>query len=127
VKGERAPQARTARSFCGPGAASDLQDRCRASRYSHAVRIRVAGVFGDGPAILAGQVGEQPEHEPADPAAGLDPREPGRQPIEQPVGLGAPPPDIYAVALRPGPPRRKITTYGWSTNLRLREPRSPSK
>ena len=62
------------------------------------MRIRVAGVLGDRPAVLPRPLSEQPEHEPANPPAGLDPRKPGRQPIEQPVGLGAPPPNIYAVA-----------------------------
>ena len=57
-----------------------------------------AGVLGDGPAVLAGQLSEHPEHEPADSAAGLDTGEPGGHPIEQPVGLRVPPPGIYAVA-----------------------------
>ena len=51
----------------------------------------VAGVFGDGPAVLARQVREQPEQEPAGPAAGLHAGEPAGHPIEQPVGLGRPP------------------------------------
>ena len=58
----------------------------------------VAGVLGDRPAVLPRQVRQQPEHEPADPAAGLDPGEPARHPVEQPVGLGVPPAGIYAVA-----------------------------
>jgi hypothetical protein len=62
------------------------------------MRIAVPSMLGDGPTVLPRQVSHQPEHEPTYPAAGLDPREPGSQPIKQPVGLGAPPPNIYAVA-----------------------------
>ncbi len=73
----------------------------------HAVWIGVAGVLGDGPAVLPRQVRQQPEQEPAGPAAGLDPDEPARHPIEQPVGFGLPSDTFYAVAvLRPGPPCR---------------------
>ena len=50
------------------------------------------------PAVLPRQVRQQPEHEPAGPAAGLDPGEPASHPFEQPVGLSAPPPGLYAVA-----------------------------
>jgi hypothetical protein len=64
----------------------------------HAVRIAVARVLGDRPAVLARQIGQQPEQEPADPAAGLHPPKPGGHPIEQPVGLRVPPPGIYSVA-----------------------------
>jgi pimeloyl-ACP methyl ester carboxylesterase len=56
----------------------------------HAVRIGVAGVLSDAPAVLARQVRQQPEHEPACPAPGLDPGEPARHPIQQPVGLSLP-------------------------------------
>jgi hypothetical protein len=63
----------------------------------HAMRVGVTGVFGDAPAVLAGQLSEQPEQEPAGPAAGLDPGEPGGYPAEQPVGLCSPAAGLYAV------------------------------
>ena len=69
-----------------------------AQQVLHTVRIAVAGVFGDRPTVLARQVGEQPEQEPAGAAAGLDPSEPTGHPFEQPVGLGLPSPRPYAVA-----------------------------
>jgi hypothetical protein len=56
----------------------------------HAVRIPVAGVLGDAPAVLARQVSQQPEQKPAGPAPGLDPAEPPGHPIQQPVGFGGP-------------------------------------
>ena len=62
------------------------------------MRIGVAGVLGDRPAVLPGQVSEQTEQEPACPTAGLDPDEPTRHPIEEPVGFGLPPDTFYAVA-----------------------------
>src|SRR3954471_9461413 len=46
----------------------------------HAVRIPVAGVLGDAPAVLAREVSQQAEHEPTRPAAGLDPGEPAAVP-----------------------------------------------
>ena len=58
---------------------------------------RVAGVLGDGPAVLPWQVSEQAEQEPAGPAAGLDTGEPAGHPIEEPVGLGGPALRFYAV------------------------------
>jgi hypothetical protein len=47
---------------------------------------------------FARQIGQQPEHEPANATAGLHPREPRSHPLEQPVGLSTPSPGIYAVA-----------------------------
>jgi hypothetical protein len=64
----------------------------------HAERIAVTSVLSDRPAVLPRQVGQQPAHEPADPAASLHPRKPGSHPVEQPGGLRVPPPGIYAVA-----------------------------
>ena len=55
------------------------------------MRIAVTGVLSDAPAVFPRQVREQPEQEPAGPAAGLRPGEAARHPIEQPVGLGSPP------------------------------------
>lgn len=67
-------------------------------QVQHAVRVRVPGVFGDRSARLTWQVGRQPEQEPADPSAGLDPGEPTRHRVEQPVGLGLPASRLYPVA-----------------------------
>jgi hypothetical protein len=64
----------------------------------HPMRIALTSVLGDRPAVLPRQVGQQPEHEPADPPAALHPRKPGGHPIEQPGGLRVPRPGIYAVA-----------------------------
>ena len=58
---------------------------------------RVAGVLGDGPAVLPWQVSEQAEQETAGPAAGPDTGEPAGHPIEEPVGLGGPALRFYAV------------------------------
>jgi hypothetical protein len=55
-------------------------------------------VLCDRPTVLPRQVGQQSEHEPANPATSLDTREPSSHPVEQPVALGIPPPGIYAVA-----------------------------
>lgn len=64
----------------------------------HAVRVRLAGVLGDSPAVLARQVCQQPAQEPPGSAAGLHPGEPPGHPIEQPVGLRGPPMGLYAAA-----------------------------
>jgi hypothetical protein len=62
------------------------------------VRIAIPSLLGERPAVLPGQVGQQPEDETAHPAASLDTRKPGGYPIEQPVDLRVPLPSIYAVA-----------------------------
>lgn len=81
----------------------------------HAMRITVTDMLCDRPAVLAWQVRQQRQHEPASTPAGLDPREAARHPIEQSVRLGQPPDSLHARAVpRPGPPRRKITNHGWS-------------
>ena len=72
--------------------------RGSAEQVLHAVRVRVAGVFGDAPAVLPRQVSQQPEQEPAGAAAGLHPGEPPGHPVEEPVGLGPPAVGFYAVA-----------------------------
>ena len=64
----------------------------------HAVRVQVAGVFGDAPAVLPRQVSEQPQEEPAGAAAGRHPGESPSHPVEEPVGLGLPAVGFYAVA-----------------------------
>ncbi len=64
----------------------------------HAVRIGLAGVLSDRPAVLPRQVGQQPQHEPPDPPPGLDPGEPSSHPAQQPVGLNVPAVWSYAVA-----------------------------
>jgi hypothetical protein len=62
------------------------------------MRIAVTGVFGDRPTVLPRQVSQQAEDQLPSSAAGLHPRKPGGHPLEQPVGLGVPPPGIYAMA-----------------------------
>src|SRR3954469_14552783 len=49
----------------------------------HAVRGGLAGVLGDRPAVLARQIRQQPEQEPADPRLQLDPAEPAGDPLQQ--------------------------------------------
>jgi hypothetical protein len=64
----------------------------------HAVRVGVAGVLGDRPAVLAGQIGQQPDHERPGAPAWLDPSEPARDPAQQRVKAGSPAGRVYAVA-----------------------------
>lgn len=54
------------------------------------MRVGVAGVLGDGPTVLPWQVSEQTEHELACAMPGLDPGEPPRHRLEQPVCFGFP-------------------------------------
>jgi hypothetical protein len=49
----------------------------------HAVRGWLPGPLGDGPAVLARQVCEQPEHQPLCAAPGFDPCEPACDPVHQ--------------------------------------------
>jgi hypothetical protein len=49
----------------------------------HAVGRGVADVLGDRPGVLARQIGQQPEQEPADPPPQLHPTEPARDPLGQ--------------------------------------------
>jgi hypothetical protein len=49
----------------------------------HAVRGGVSGVLGDRPAVLAGQVGQQPEHQRSGPPPGLHPPKPASDPAQQ--------------------------------------------
>jgi hypothetical protein len=49
----------------------------------HPIRVGVAGVLGDRPAVLAGQVGQQPIHERPGTPAWLHPPEPARDPTQQ--------------------------------------------
>ena len=75
-----------------------MSQLARAEQVLHAVRIAVPGVLGDAPAVLPRQVGQQPEHEPADPAAGLHP---GNRPAIRASSLSvsaSPPVGFYAVA-----------------------------
>ena len=51
----------------------------------HSVRVGLPGMLSDRPAVLARQVSQQPQHEPADPPTGLHPRKPGGHPVEQPL------------------------------------------
>ncbi|GEB57223.1 hypothetical protein GCM10017674_60950 [Streptomyces gardneri] len=49
----------------------------------HAVRSGVADVLGQGPAVLARQVRQQPGDQPPHPAAGFNSGEPARDPTHQ--------------------------------------------
>jgi hypothetical protein len=66
----------------------------------HAVRGGLAGVLGDRPAVLTGQVRQQPEHQPPGPPPRLHPAEPARYPAQQLLQprLPAGGIDLYAVA-----------------------------
>jgi hypothetical protein len=54
-----------------------------AEQVLHPVGAGVAGMLGDRPAVLAGQVGQQPVHERLGPSAWLHPAEPARDPAQQ--------------------------------------------
>ena len=64
----------------------------------HPVRIGLAGVLGEGPAVLPREVRQQPAQERPGSAPGLHPGEPPGHPIQQPVGLRGPLMGLYAVA-----------------------------
>jgi hypothetical protein len=49
----------------------------------HPVRVGVAGVLGDRPAVLSWQVGQQPAHERPGPPAQVGPGEPASDPAQQ--------------------------------------------
>ena len=49
----------------------------------HAIGGGIPGVLGDRPAVLARQIGQQPQHEGADPPPALDSAEPVGDPIQQ--------------------------------------------
>ena len=103
----------------------------------HPVRGEVPGMLGDRPAVLPGQVSQQPQNEPAGPPPRFHPGKPARDRSHQLIEHPKPAGRVYAVALRPpqdhqelnttrddqpvavlrpAPPRRKITIYGWSTS-----------
>jgi hypothetical protein len=63
----------------------------------HAVRGHLSGPFGDGPAVLARQVRQEPEYQPPDPASGFDPREAARDPAHQVLECPLPAGRVYAV------------------------------
>src|SRR6266496_845684 len=71
-----------------------------AKQVLHPVRVGVAGVLGDRPAVHAGQVGQQAAHERPGPPPQLHPAKPTRDPAQQlvkqllPLGRV----DVYAVA-----------------------------
>jgi hypothetical protein len=54
-----------------------------AQEVLHAVRAGIPGVLGDRPAILAWQVGQQPQQERPGPAAWLHPAKPACDPAQQ--------------------------------------------
>jgi hypothetical protein len=58
----------------------------------------LAGVLGDRPAVLAGQVGQQPEHQHPGVPSGLHPAEPASDPAQQLLQPRLPPGRGYAVA-----------------------------
>jgi hypothetical protein len=49
----------------------------------HPIRAGIAGVLGDRPVVLAGQLGQQPQHERPGPSAWLHPPEPAGDPAQQ--------------------------------------------
>ena len=61
------------------------------------MRIGVAGVLGQAPAVLDRQLRQQALDEPAGSATGLHPAEAPGDPVTQPVGLRGPTGGIYAV------------------------------
>jgi hypothetical protein len=104
----------------------------------HPIRRGLAGVLGDRPAIRPRQPREQAEHQPADSTSRLDPTEPVRDPTHQLIEPTQPPVRVYPevrghrqIILSPHNPRsssggrstpgtntpRKITIYGWSTDM----------
>ena len=64
----------------------------------HPVRRRVPGVLSDGPAVLAGQLSQQAQHERPGPAPRLHPAEPAPGPGQQLVKYAQPPAGAYAGA-----------------------------
>ena len=64
----------------------------------HPVRRGVAGMPGDGPAVLAGQLGQQAQHERPGLAPRLHPAEPAPGPGHQLVKYAQPPAGAYAGA-----------------------------
>jgi len=62
----------------------------------HPVRGEVPGLLGDGPAVLAPQARQQPQHERPGPAPRLCPREPARDPPHQVIELFLPSCGVYA-------------------------------
>jgi hypothetical protein len=64
----------------------------------HPVGVGVAGVLGDRPAVLARQIGQQPQHECPGMPAWLYPAKPARDPAQQLLQPCPPPGRGYAVA-----------------------------
>ena len=64
----------------------------------HPVRRGVAGILGDGPAVLAGQLGQQAQHECPRPAPRLHPAETAPDPGHQLVEYTQPLAGAYAGA-----------------------------
>jgi hypothetical protein len=59
------------------------------------VRGGVPGVLGERPAVLVGQLRQQPEHERPGPPAGLHPAKPARDPAQQLLQARLPAGRIY--------------------------------
>ena len=64
----------------------------------HPVRVGLPGVFGHRPTVDPWQFAQQPAHHHPDPAAWLDPGEPGCDAAHQLVVLPLPSVNVYAVA-----------------------------
>ena len=62
----------------------------------HPVRGGVPGLLGDGPAVLASQARQQPQHERPGPPPRLHPGEPACDPPHQLIELFLPPDRVYA-------------------------------
>ena len=68
----------------------------------HPIGGRVAGVFGQRPAVLAGRVSQQPTHERPGPPAQVGPGEPASDPTQQFVERLLPAGRIYLYAVACG-------------------------
>jgi len=68
----------------------------------HPVGVGVAGVLGDRPAVLAGQVRKQPAHEGPGPPPQLYPSEPARDPAQHLVEQLLPPGRFHGYAVACG-------------------------
>jgi hypothetical protein len=64
----------------------------------HPARAGLPGLLGNGPAVLARQAGQQPEHERPRPPPRLYPEKPVPDPQQQLVKHAQPPVRVYAVA-----------------------------
>ncbi len=68
----------------------------------HPVRVGVAGVLGDRPAVLSWQLGQQPAHQRPCPPAQVHPSEPTRDPAQQLLQQLLPAGRVYLYAVARG-------------------------